>query len=147
MPYCPECGNKISITDKRCSKCGTKLPSATIPGPDDIVKGVKIGSNNPEGKKRHNIEFVLAIITIVLAVLYISQSMDSYHFANIELVYFVLILVFVGVIGAIITRYYAKPGAIILLITIFMLVFCGIQNMYLAIIFAVITAIVSFVLN
>lgn len=132
MPYCPECGNKTSITDKRCSKCGQKLTVIEPPVPD---------------KSHHNIVFALAIITLVLTIFSVSQSLNDYSFAYSNLLLFVLVLLLIGIIGAILSRYYAKPGSIIVLITIFMLILFGIRGMTLAIVFSVITVVVAFVLN
>lgn len=142
--YCPECGNEVSITDKRCSKCGTKLDD-NIDSKDfvDKIKGTPKDSN----KTHHNIEFGLAIITIVLTVFSVSQSLNDYSFTNTNLLLFVLILIFIGIIGTIITRYFAKPGATIVLISCFLLILSGVKNMSLPIIFSVITIIVAFILN
>lgn len=132
MPYCPECGNKVSITDKRCSKCGQKLTVIEPPGTD---------------KSHHNIVFALAIITLVLTIFSISQSINDYSFQYSGLLLFVLILILIDLIGAILSRYYAKPGSIIVLIATFMLILFGIHGMALAVIFSVITVVVAFVLN
>ena len=132
MPYCPECGNKTSITDKRCSKCGKKLTD---------VKPPKID------KSHHNIVFALAIITIVLTIFSVSQSLNDYSFAYSGLLLFVLVLLLIGIIGAILSRYYAKPGSIIVLITALVLILFGIRGMALAIVFSVITLVAAFVLN
>ena len=146
MPYCPECGNKISITDKRCSKCGIKLTPDIISDTEEFIDNinpVKKGSS----KKYNTIEFILAIIAVVLTVLSLSQALSGYSLMEYNVLILVLILVLIGVIAAIITRYHAKIGSILLLVTIFIFVILGVQQMILPIIFAVATAIVAFVLN
>lgn len=143
MPYCHECGNKISATDKRCSKCGT-LVDLDEPVDEDnkINDEVKISSS-----KYNNIEFALAIVAIVLSVFAVSQSIADFSYFDPIVIYFILFIILIGIIGAILIRYFAKPGAIILLIVGFMLVLSGIQNMILPIIFYVVVAIVAFVRN
>ena len=148
MPYCPECGKKVSITDKRCSKCGTKLSKELfedIPNANEFVS--KLNDNKPNLKERkyHNIEFALAIITLVLTVYAISLLNLTYM--SSETVSFILLLLLIGVIAAIIIRYYAKFGAIILLLVGFILILGGPEVMALPMIFYIITAIVAFVLN
>ena len=141
MPYCNECGNEVSATDKRCSKCGTLIE------PIEQPPGVKKGQNEGSTRQYHNIEFALAIITVVLSVFAISQTNFDYAYIAPEILYAILFFIFIGIIGAILTRYYAKPGAIIVLITTFLLIFSGIPGMVLAVIFSGITLIVAFVLN
>lgn len=148
MPYCPECGKKVSITDKRCSKCGTKLSKELfedIPNANEFVS--KLNDNKPNLKERkyHNIEFALAIITLVLTVYAISLLNLTYM--SSETVSFILLLLLIGVIASIIIRYYAKFGAIILLLVGFILILGGPEVMALPMIFYIITAIVAFVLN
>ena len=139
MSYCPECGNEVSKTDKRCSKCGYKLM------PDDFENFKKNIKTNVD-KSHHNIEFVLAIITMVLWVFSVSQSND-YSLMTSGLLSIVLIILIIGVIGAIVTRYYAKPGAITVLIVSLILIIFGISDIFLPIIFSIITLVVAFVLN
>ena len=143
MPYCPECGNKVSITDKRCSKCGEKLALGTIG--DGIKETNPIKRNS--SKKYHNIEFALAIITVVFSFFAVTSSYYDYSFMSSRLSLFVLLVILIGVIAAIVTRYHAKVGSIILLLTVFALILFGAQQMILAIVFAVLTAIVAFALN
>ena len=139
MPYCPECGNEISITDKRCSKCGYKIM------PIDI-NGIKEDIKTNVDRSHHNIEFILAIITMVLWVFSVSQS-NGYSLVTSGLLSLVLIILVIGVIGAIVTRYYAKPGAITVLICSLVLIIFGINTVYLPILFSIITVVVAFVLN
>ena len=130
MPYCPECGNKTSITDKRCSKCGTKLMETPTPDPS-----------------HHNIEFALAIISIVLWGFAISISINDYFFVSSGELLIVVGLLAIGIIGAIGTRYYAKPGAITVLIVGLIFVILGISDIFWPMVFSVITLIVAFYLN
>ena len=151
MPYCPECGKKVSITDKRCSKCGTKLLKEFFddnPKPNEFVSKLKDNTQNTNKRKYHNIEFALAIISIILTVIAIAQSTSGYSFVGQEsVILFILLLIFIGVIAAIVTRYYAKFGAILLLIIGVLLILFGLVNTLLPMIFYVITAVVAFVLN
>ena len=146
MPYCPECGKKVSITDKRCSKCGTKLSKELfedIPKPNEFVSNI----NNTKERKYHNIEFALAIVTIILAVFSICQTLNTYSMeVSTDLITITLVLILIGVIAAILTRYYAKVGAVILLIIGIVLILSGLIGI-LPIIFFIITVIVAFVLN
>lgn len=148
MPYCPECGNKVSITDKRCSKCGTKLSKELfedIPKANEFVSNLNVNPQRSKDRKYHNIEFALAIITLVLTVYAISLLNLTYM--SSETVSFILLLLFIGVIAAIIIRYYAKFGAIVLLLVGFILILGGPEVMALPMIFYIITAIAAFVLN
>ncbi len=151
MPYCPECGKKVSITDKRCSKCGTKLLKEFFddtPKPNEFVSKLKDNTQNTNKRKYHNIEFALAIISIILTVIAIAQSTSGYSFVGQEsVILFILLLIFIGVIAAIVTRYYAKFGAILLLIIGVLLILFGLVNTLLPMIFYVITVVVAFVLN
>lgn len=144
MPYCPECGKEVSITDKRCSKCGTKLTD--IPEPA-VVKGKIEGMFGTSDKSHHNIEFAMAIFTIVLMVFSVSQYSSKYSFTNPDVFFLMLFFVIIGILGAILTRYFAKPGALIVLgICIFFMIL-GLPGIFLAIIFAVLTVIIAFKLN
>ena len=72
MPYCPECGKEVSITDKRCSKCGKKLSKELfedIPKPNEFVSSLNDDSKNLTNKKYDNSEIAVAIIVIVLAII------------------------------------------------------------------------------
>ena len=71
MPYCPECGKKVSITDKRCSKCGTKLSKELfddIPNANEFVSNLNDHTRNITNRKFDNSEIAIAIIVIVLAI-------------------------------------------------------------------------------
>ena len=140
MRYCDQCGNEVSYTDKRCSKCGNKLTSEPPIGTpkDDWIGSIR----SPE---YHNIEFILAIIAIILTVLSIPSSINDYSFTYNGFLIYVLISLFVAVIGTIVIRYHAKIGAIILLIASFSLIFFGLYNMYLALIFFIMAAILAFI--
>ena len=150
MPYCPECGKKVSITDKRCSKCGTKLSKdlfEDIPNANQFVSQLNETTQKSNERKYHNIEFALAIITVVLTVFFITQSTYSYSGMYSEnLLLIVLGLILLAIIAAIITRYFAKLGAILLLMVGVLLLLFGF-NIMLPMIFYVITAVVAFVLN
>ena len=140
MAYCPECGNEVSISDKRCSKCGYKL----VPGDFEEIKGE---IKQKIDRSHHNIEFALAIITMVLWVLSISQSLNDYSYTGTGVLGIVILVLAIGIIGAIVTRYYAKPGAITVLIVSFILIIFGINPIVLPLIFSIITVVVAFVLN
>ena len=146
MPYCPECGKKVSITDKRCSKCGTKLSKdlfEDIPKPNEFVSN----ASNIKERKYHNIEFALAIITIFISVFSVYYTLNTYSIEiSSDLISLTLFLILIGVIAAIFTRYYAKPGAVILLIIGILLILTGLIGI-LPIIFFIITVVVAFVLN
>ena len=149
MPYCPECGKKVSITDKRCSKCGTKLSKELfedIPKANEFVSNLNDNTQKLKDRKYHNIEFALAIITVVLTVISLSHSLNGYYVSE-SLVPLILLLILLAVIAAIITRYYAKLGAVILLIIGFLLILFGALYTIIPIIFYIITAVVAFVLN
>ena len=139
MPYCDECGNEVSITDKRCSKCGSELNP--IPKVDFVTK-IK---NFLSPEKYHNIEFILALIAVVLSVLAIPSSFNSYSYTYSDLLILILVALFVAVLGAIIIRYHARTGAIIILIAGFALVLFGMQSMFLPLIFYIFAAILAFI--
>lgn len=148
MPYCPECGKKVSITDKRCSKCGTKLSKELfddIPNPNEFVSQLKENTPNIKDRKYHNIEFALAIITVVLTVYSISQVLLTNNVSD-SVIQFIFIMIIIAITAAIITRYYVKSGAILLLLVGFILILFGF-NAILPILFFIITAVVAFVLN
>ena len=140
MPYCDECGNEVSITDKRCSKCGNKL--SPVPGPEDIFAKIK-RFFSPE--PYHNIEFIIAIIAVIFTVLMIPNSINGFSLSSSNIFIYILIALLVAVIGAIIIRYYAKIGAILILFAAFSLILFGIQGMFFALIFYIIAAILAFI--
>ena len=79
---CPECGKKVSITDKRCSKCGTKLSKELfedIPNANEFVSNLNNNTQKIKDRKYHNIEFALAIITVVLTVVSIYNNSPFLH--------------------------------------------------------------------
>ena len=146
MPYCEQCGNEVSVTDKRCSKCGNKLNY--IPNSEDVSNGIdniftrikRFFSSNPH----HNIEFILALIGIVFIVLSIPQIMDNYGFQYANLLQYILIVMISEIIGVIVIRYYAKIGAIILLIATFLLFTFGVMS-GIGLIFIIIAIILAFI--
>ena len=71
MAYCPECGAKVSITDKRCSKCGTRLPLNDIPKPSNAVNNIIPKSD------QHNVEFALAFIGFIFSLLSLTFNFNS----------------------------------------------------------------------
>ena len=148
MPYCPECGNEVSRSDKRCSKCGTLLTSdffANIPKAENLVSNITATKpKDPNKRNYHNIEFILAIIAVILSVYSISLLPLDYNIVATNLIFLVVIPIILGVIGAFVVRYYAKTGAIILLITVISLVFIGVYD-FLPLLFYVITIILCFV--
>ena len=86
MPYCDNCGNRVSITDKRCSKCGNKLdsiPPIVEPNETILTRIKRFFSPEPY----HNIEFILALIGVLLSVLAIPNSFNSYSYAYSNLFY------------------------------------------------------------
>lgn len=146
MPYCDECGNEVSVTDKRCSKCGNELnlipPRPPIkPVEEDIFTTIK---NFFSPEPYHNIEFILALIGVVFTVIAVSQSINDYSFMYSNFLLFVLISLFVSVMGAILIRYHAKSGAIIILFASFSLMLFGVQHMLMALIFCMIAAVLAF---
>lgn len=143
MPYCDECGNKVSVTDKRCSKCGKKLDIVGID--TDVGEPINKIKQFLSPEPHHNIEFILALIGVLLSVLSIPDSLNSYAYTYSDLFLFVLIALFVAVIGAILIRYHAKIGAVVILISGFSLVLFGIQGMALALVFFIIAAVLAFV--
>lgn len=148
MPYCPECGKKVSITDKRCSKCGTKLSKELfedIPKANEFVSQLNDNTQKTKNRKYHNIEFALALITVILTALSISITSETYYMSENVLLLFI-IFIFVGIIAAIITRYYAKTGAIILLLVGVMFTLSGFIGI-IPIIFYIITVVAAFYLN
>ena len=146
MPYCEQCGNEVSVTDKRCSKCGNKLNY--IPNTEDVSNGIdniftrikRFFSPNPH----HNIEFILALIGIVFIALSIPQIMDNYGFQYANLLQYILIVMISEIIGVIVIRYYAKIGAIILLIATFLLFTFGVMS-GIGLIFIIIAIILAFI--
>lgn len=147
MPYCDNCGKEVSITDKRCSKCGNELnPIVPDGGVDGGINGIitkikRFFSPQPH----HNIEFILAFIAVLLSVLSLPYSLSNYSYMHQDLTFLILFLLFVAVVGAIIIRYHAKVGAVIILLAGFSLVLFGMQGMFLALIFYIIAAILAFV--
>ncbi len=146
MPYCDQCGNEVSVTDKRCSKCGNKLNY--IPNSEDLSNGIdniytkikRFLSPNPH----HNIEFILSLIGILFIVISISLIMDNYGFQYSNLLQYIIILMFIDIIGVIVIRYYAKIGGIILLITTFLLFILGV-TVGIGLVFIIIAVILAFI--
>ena len=150
MPYCPECGNEVSITDKRCSKCGTKITPDLfndIPTSSDFFSNFTVNKpHDPNAKAYNNIEFILALIAVILAVLSVSNSsiVNNYFITASQLIFVIFIPILIGLIGAFIVRYYAKTGAVILLISLIGLIIVGIYD-FLPLIFYILTIILCFV--
>ena len=146
MPYCEQCGNEVSVTDKRCSKCGNKLNY--IPNSEDVSKGVdnvytkikRFISPNPY----HNIEFILALIGIVFIAISIPQITANYTIQLSNFLHYIILLMFTDIIGVIVIRYYAKSGAIILLIATFLLFILGVMSV-IGLIFIIIAVILAFI--
>lgn len=85
MPMCPNCGKRVSITDKRCSRCGTKL---------DFIPKPKVD--------RHYLAFALALVGLILSIISFPN--------NILLIMSVIL----GIIATVTIRRYARSGAVIL---------------------------------
>lgn len=147
MPYCDQCGNKVSITDKRCSKCGNKLDS--LPTPDDVSNGIegiftkikRFFSTEPY----RNIEFILALIGFVFILFSLPEAMSIYGFASSDFFKYLIIALIADFIGVIVIRYYAKIGAVIILIASFSIFILGVMDIGFAFVFIIIAAILAFV--
>lgn len=108
MAYCPECGAEVSITDKRCSKCGTRLPAGNIPNPSNVKNSIIPKSD------KNNAEFILALIGFMLSLL--SLFTINYYSSGFFIVFGVTILI--SLLGAYVIRTHARAGAVILIFAI-----------------------------
>ena len=141
MPYCPRCGSEVDENKNFCQKCGEQLNS-------QAVRNTHINNFKKWYSKRHNnLEFVLALIALILAVLVISQFFTIIPLGGDNLITFLLIVMVVAVISTVLTRYHARTGSLMLLISLLVLFVMGFGNLSGAVLFAVIAVVVSFVLN
>ena len=98
-------------------------------------------------KRHNNLEFALALIALILAVLVISQFFTIIPLGGDNLITFLLIVMIVAVIATVLTRYHARTGSLMLLISLLVLFVMGFGNLSGAVFFAGIAVVVSFVLN
>ena len=111
MPYCPRCGSEVDENKNFCQKCGEQLNS-------QAVRNTHINNFKKWYSKRHNnLEFLLALIALILAVMSISQFFTSLLLGGDNIITFILIVVIVAVIATVLTRYHAKTSYVMLLIT------------------------------
>ena len=140
MPYCPRCGSEVDENKNFCPKCGKQLNS-------EAVRNTPINNFKKWYSKRHNnLEFVLALIALILAVMSISQFFTLVPLTS-NIITFILIVIIVALIATVFTRYHARTGSLMLLISLLVLFALGFGNLSGAILFAVIAVVVSFVLN
>ena len=149
MPYCPKCGTEVSENDNHCRKCGKNLNSSVRGNPISKGKDVIDGARNWYSRRHNTIEFIIALIALIFALLSIPQAFSSYSFSSesVNIMLFMLLVIIIAVLATFLTRYYARTGSIILLISLFILLVLGIEDLFMAIFISIIAVIVSFVLN
>ena len=149
MPYCPKCGNEVSENDNHCHECGNKLKSSVRGNFINTGKDVIDGARSWYSRRHNTIEFIITLIALVFTLLAIPQMFSSYSFSSesVNIMLFILLIVIIAVLATFLTRYYARSGSIILLISLVILAVLGIENLFTAIFISIIAVIVSFVLN
>ena len=149
MPYCPKCGTEVSENDNHCRKCGKNLNSSVRGNPINKGKDVIDGARNWYSRRHNTIEFIVALVALVFALLTIPQAFSSYSFSSesVNIMLFILLVIIIAVLATFLTRYYARTGSIILLISLLILTVLGIENLFTSIFVSIIAVAVSFVLN
>ena len=152
---CPNCGKPLRHEDSDfCSECGFKIRSFSkndkkknsVKNDSDLKKVKKITDYKPSISK-HNLEFSLALIGVIISLIgFIVASINYTNYFNPYLSH-ALFSIIIGFIGALIARYFPKIGAILLIIAGFIVLLTEIPFSLIALLFYIISAIVCYARN